>query len=307
MIKLVFEVRKNDKIISKEKFTQPVIKVGDLKSSHLRLDDGSVSRMHCVIEATPDGISVIDLGSSRGTLLNGVKVNKATLKQHDVLTLGNYTLGLVLVKSVEDKEPETTSALLGSIFEKAGLDNVRQVEVEAAFLNLDKLAAFKAVVHRVANEPAFRTLIETLTGSLERAKKRAKGDDSPKDEADDLLGDLDDYADMLSNLCALAEGLKGKFDIPRATKAIDELFDELAPLDELIKKRGAEFRDTFRGVFDEQLQHACLLRAKLVKDMMDVGITEDHAFEIMTKSWGAIIESALKGVAQVHEMSNKKS
>ena len=48
-----------------ETLTQDVIKIGKLDSSHLKLDDDGVSRMHSVVEVSASGeVFVIDLGSA---------------------------------------------------------------------------------------------------------------------------------------------------------------------------------------------------------------------------------------------------
>ena len=84
-IPLTFRIFKGEQLVREETLTQPVIKVGKLSSSHLRLDDESVSRMHAVIEVTgPGDISIIDLGSTKGTVVNGQKVNKAKLQSGDI-------------------------------------------------------------------------------------------------------------------------------------------------------------------------------------------------------------------------------
>ena len=84
---LVFKIFKGEELLREETLTQAVIKVGKLSSSHLRLDDESVSRMHAVIEVSGDEISIIDLGSTTGTLVNGQKINKAKLQSGDVIVL----------------------------------------------------------------------------------------------------------------------------------------------------------------------------------------------------------------------------
>ena len=74
-VPLRFQIFRGDDLIREEVIGETVIKVGKLNSSHLRLDDDSVSRMHAVIEVNgPDDIQVIDLGSSHGTLVNGEKI-----------------------------------------------------------------------------------------------------------------------------------------------------------------------------------------------------------------------------------------
>src|SRR3954454_1006206 len=45
--------------------------------------------MHAVIEVTgPDEIHIIDLGSTRGTLVNGERINKARLQSGDEIMFG---------------------------------------------------------------------------------------------------------------------------------------------------------------------------------------------------------------------------
>jgi TonB family protein len=89
-VPLTFQIYKGDQLLRTETLNQDIIKVGKLASSHLRLDDESVSRMHAVIEVTgPDEIYIIDLGSNRGTVVNGQKVNKCKLQSGDEVQLGD--------------------------------------------------------------------------------------------------------------------------------------------------------------------------------------------------------------------------
>ena len=65
---LTFRLYKGDEFLREEKLALPVIKVGKLSSSHLRLEDKNVSRMHALIEVTgPGDVSIIDLSSTSGT------------------------------------------------------------------------------------------------------------------------------------------------------------------------------------------------------------------------------------------------
>jgi len=105
-IPLTFRIYKGEQLLREETLTQPVIKVGKLSSSHLRLDDDSVSRMHAVIEVTgPGDISIIDLGSTKGTIVNGQKVNKAKLQHGDAIQLGDLKIELTIEEDELEDEP----------------------------------------------------------------------------------------------------------------------------------------------------------------------------------------------------------
>ena len=91
---LSFRVYKNGQLVRAEKLTQNIIKLGKVASAHLQLDDDSVSRMHAIIEVTGGDVSVIDLGSTRGTFVNGQKINKAKLQSGDTITVGDLRIEL---------------------------------------------------------------------------------------------------------------------------------------------------------------------------------------------------------------------
>lgn len=55
----------------------------------LRLPVGEVSRHHCIVRVSQDEASVLDLGSSNGTFLNGQRVlSQAVLRGGDELQIG---------------------------------------------------------------------------------------------------------------------------------------------------------------------------------------------------------------------------
>jgi hypothetical protein len=93
---LSFRVYKNGQLVRAEKLTQNVIKLGKVASAHLQLDDESVSRMHAIIEVVGSDVSLIDLGSTRGTFVNGQKINKAKLSNGDTITIGDLRIELAM-------------------------------------------------------------------------------------------------------------------------------------------------------------------------------------------------------------------
>ena len=93
---LSFRILKNGQLVRTEQLSLGVIKIGKVPSAHLQIDDDSVSRMHAIIEVTGTEVSLIDLGSTRGTFVNGQRINKARLQSGDVLTVGAMTIELAM-------------------------------------------------------------------------------------------------------------------------------------------------------------------------------------------------------------------
>src|SRR3954462_5366872 len=70
--------------------------------------------MHAIIEANgPGDVSIIDLGSTKGTFVNGHKVNKAKLQSGDTILVGETRIELSISAEEEADEPtrvNTTAA-----------------------------------------------------------------------------------------------------------------------------------------------------------------------------------------------------
>ncbi len=79
----------------------PHLTVGSHASNELVIDDRLVSRFHCELTATPEGVRVRDLRSSNGTFLDGVRVNDAWVRDGSLLRLGRSTLRVGLGTSKE--------------------------------------------------------------------------------------------------------------------------------------------------------------------------------------------------------------
>src|SRR5499427_8231524 len=110
-VPIKFEIYEGDSLIREEVLAQDVIKVGKLASSHLRLDDETVSRMHAVIEVTgPDEIHIIDLGSTRGTLVNGERISKARLQSGDEIMFGDSRVMVTFLEASAQATPGPQAA-----------------------------------------------------------------------------------------------------------------------------------------------------------------------------------------------------
>jgi hypothetical protein len=105
-VPLTFRIFKGDQLLREERLSLSVIKLGKVPSAHLKLDDETVSRMHAIIEVNgPGDVSIIDLGSTKGTFVNGQKVNKAKLQSGDTIVVGETRIELAIGAGDEEEVP----------------------------------------------------------------------------------------------------------------------------------------------------------------------------------------------------------
>ena len=66
--------------------------VGKDPEADLCVPDATVSRRHCVIESTPQGHRIRDLGSTNGTCVDGIRITEAFLRVGARIKVGNVVL-----------------------------------------------------------------------------------------------------------------------------------------------------------------------------------------------------------------------
>jgi pSer/pThr/pTyr-binding forkhead associated (FHA) protein len=102
---------------------KPVITIGRAMTNDIVLGDARVSRNHARIECGSGGCTLIDLGSSNGTRLNGNRVVQANLTPGDVIDLGSSSLhyleaapvdesGMTIINSDADLEASLDQATI---------------------------------------------------------------------------------------------------------------------------------------------------------------------------------------------------
>ncbi|MCA9525694.1 MAG: FHA domain-containing protein, partial [Myxococcales bacterium] len=96
-----FDIYQGGQLVRTEILTEPTIKIGKLTSSHVRVDDDSVSRMHAVVEVSgPNEVVILDLGSTSGTFVNGERVTKQALQTGDRIQLGSVVMVITIAGQV---------------------------------------------------------------------------------------------------------------------------------------------------------------------------------------------------------------
>ena len=76
--------------------------IGTDKACDVVLTDAFVSRRHCSVAPTPAGFAISDLGSSNGTVIDGVAVGKVVAPPGVALRIGNTLIQLMPADEVVD-------------------------------------------------------------------------------------------------------------------------------------------------------------------------------------------------------------
>ncbi len=91
--------------------------VGSHPSNDLVLEAPQVSRFHCELRLTPRGLLLKDLGSSNGTMLDGVNVIEGYVRPGSRLVLGSVTIEVQLIgveNTIATSERDSFGALVGT-------------------------------------------------------------------------------------------------------------------------------------------------------------------------------------------------
>ncbi|MDX2090813.1 MAG: sigma 54-interacting transcriptional regulator [Kofleriaceae bacterium] len=111
--------------------------IGSHPRNELVVDDATVSRFHCELSTNAGSIRVRDLGSRNGTILDGVRVIEADVRDGSIVRLGRAALRITFV--------ENQHVSLSSRTELGGLVGVSPA-LRATFAVLERAAATDATV-----------------------------------------------------------------------------------------------------------------------------------------------------------------
>ncbi len=99
MFGLTFSIHQNGALVRRETRWEDIVKVGRDAKAHLRIDDERASRLHAIIEvASPSDITLVDLGSEAGTIVDGARVNKCKIRPGEHFQIGSTRIELVKVE-----------------------------------------------------------------------------------------------------------------------------------------------------------------------------------------------------------------
>jgi DNA-binding NtrC family response regulator len=142
-------------------FDQSVISVGALDENDVVLTDPTVSRTHCKIIEEDQNYTLVDLGSTNGTLLNKVRVREAYLKPGSLIQIGRSEIRFHPVEEKLEIEPSAADRFGGLIG--------RDVKMREIFGILEKIAPSSVTV-----------VIEGETGTGKEVVARSVHEASPR-------------------------------------------------------------------------------------------------------------------------------
>jgi transcriptional regulator with PAS, ATPase and Fis domain len=141
------------------------VAIGSRKGSELCLEDATVSREHAEVTVTAEGYLLQDLGSTNGTFLNGVRIDRAYLRDGAILTMGKCR-----IRFQQDEAGKLLSTGAKQGFGQNFGEMVAVSEsMQRAFTLLEGLAASDVTV-----------LVEGETGTGKELAARAVHDRSPR-------------------------------------------------------------------------------------------------------------------------------
>lgn len=85
-------VKLGDRVIQRYYFDKDVLSVGRARDNDIVIENLSVSRNHARIKRQDGKFTLVDMNSSNGTLVNGVRVTKADVAHNDEILIGKHTL-----------------------------------------------------------------------------------------------------------------------------------------------------------------------------------------------------------------------
>lgn len=138
-------------IINEYPINDKPISIGRKHGNDIQLNDLTVSGRHALISTTPPNqVTVEDLGSTNGTLVNGNHINKAILMHGDIIQVGHHQFTF-LTKGEAKYEP--------TMFIKAEMDETQMVLPEWES-HVDAIKGQPLAGLRTLNGPLAKTVME---------------------------------------------------------------------------------------------------------------------------------------------------
>ncbi|MDZ4774870.1 MAG: sigma 54-interacting transcriptional regulator [Planctomycetota bacterium] len=267
---------------------RPVITIGRAVDNDVRLTSGLVSRHHCRIESSSEGVFVVDLGSANGTYVNGERIGKKRIEERDKIQIGAVRIAIELERpDIEDHTGETQPIEPEADFGDVGL---RTLSGDAR-AERENLRAFARISRDILRETELNALLRSIVdsaislvggerGFLLLAEKDSTGESVPTDtRTKPALGGVRvarsfDHADIAVPQSRMSLGIANQvFGTGRALLSVDagrdDRFSGMASVGDLrlrsVMCLPIKIEERVEGVLyvDNRLQQAAFTAADL--------------------------------------------
>jgi hypothetical protein len=107
---LAFAITVGDQDAGTQEFDQEMVTIGKGAAAVLQIEDPALADLHAAVQlGDDDAVTLLDLGSESGTLLNGNAINNEPVKDGDEIRIGNTVLVLGVRRPVPEAPAETDS------------------------------------------------------------------------------------------------------------------------------------------------------------------------------------------------------
>ncbi len=169
----------------------------DPKKCQIVLDDPEVSTVHAVLRKTNIDVTLEDLNSSNGTILNGERINKAHLSTGDEFVIGSTSFTLETRSDLLDAESDRLMPVeSGQTIETEEIEEEVVTAEEGDVDFTSEAPKEKSLLKRFKKDPAFRkkamfaivglTLFLLFFGEDEPTQEAPKPNQAKTDPAKDL-------------------------------------------------------------------------------------------------------------------------
>ena len=102
---LAFTISVDGNEAGTQEFQDEMVTIGKGAAAVLQIEDPDLADLHAAVQLTDDGsVTLLDLGSEGGTLLNGEKINNSPVSDGDEIRLGKTVITLGLIQPVVEEE-----------------------------------------------------------------------------------------------------------------------------------------------------------------------------------------------------------
>lgn len=161
----------------------------DTKKCQIILNDPEVSSVHAVLKKSMVNITLEDLNSSNGTILNGERINKSEINNGDEFIIGSTTFTVQVVSDLLVAESDR----LMPVEEGQSIETIEEIEEEVPIDGMDGGEGID--FNAVGNEPQEKSILKRIMKDPKTRKKAVFGlvgllllfalleDDTPKVDA----------------------------------------------------------------------------------------------------------------------------